>query len=284
MALHEDIDHSGLTGIPAAITEITDIATAEMDDALVLAPDGAGGVEFRAEAGGGGIADEGAFTYLDATEAAAPGTPAAGYVRIYAKTDGRVYSKDDGGVEYGPFDTAGGGAADSNDQVLSMLSSCSIGRHMSGFALNFTNAGNQGWPSANLAILTPFVLPAAATAYKLGWRNGGTVSGNVDIGIYDASGTKVIAAGSTAASGTNAVQLVDIADTALSADTLYYLALAADNTSQQFLAWDQHATLWTAMGCREKAASFALPATITGTAVRSGSKQYHWFVELKAVA
>ena len=59
--------------------------------------------------GGGGLADQGAFTYLDATEAAAPGTPATGKVRVYAKTDGRIYSKDDGGVEYGPFDAAGGG-------------------------------------------------------------------------------------------------------------------------------------------------------------------------------
>jgi len=33
---------------------IEDSPTAEMDDTLVLAPDGAGGVEFRAEAGGGG--------------------------------------------------------------------------------------------------------------------------------------------------------------------------------------------------------------------------------------
>jgi hypothetical protein len=36
------------------VAEILSIPTAEMDDALVLAPDGAGGVEFRAEAGGGG--------------------------------------------------------------------------------------------------------------------------------------------------------------------------------------------------------------------------------------
>ena len=38
----------------APITEIVSIPTAEMDDTLVLAPDGAGGVEFRAESGGGG--------------------------------------------------------------------------------------------------------------------------------------------------------------------------------------------------------------------------------------
>jgi hypothetical protein len=57
---------------------------------------------------GTGIADQGTFTYLDATEDDAPGTPASGYARIYAKADGRIYSKDDAGTEYGPFDAAGG--------------------------------------------------------------------------------------------------------------------------------------------------------------------------------
>lgn len=82
MALHDDIDHTGLTGIPpsipaggttgqrlakasgtdfdtewvsaAAETEILNIPTAETNAALVLAPDGVGGVEFRAESGGPG--------------------------------------------------------------------------------------------------------------------------------------------------------------------------------------------------------------------------------------
>lgn len=43
------------------VADILDIPTAEMDDTLVLAPDGTGGVEFRAEAGGGGA---GTFTSL----------------------------------------------------------------------------------------------------------------------------------------------------------------------------------------------------------------------------
>lgn len=37
-----------------AVADILDLPTAETDDTLVLAPDGAGGVEFRAESGGGG--------------------------------------------------------------------------------------------------------------------------------------------------------------------------------------------------------------------------------------
>ena len=38
----------------ASVADILDLPTAEDDTALVLAPDGTGGVEFRAEAGGGG--------------------------------------------------------------------------------------------------------------------------------------------------------------------------------------------------------------------------------------
>lgn len=38
----------------AGAADILDLPTAETDDTLVLAPDGAGGVEFRAESGGGG--------------------------------------------------------------------------------------------------------------------------------------------------------------------------------------------------------------------------------------
>ena len=52
MADHDTHDHTGVPGAGSP-TEILDIPTAEMDDTLVLAPDGAGGVEFRAESGGG---------------------------------------------------------------------------------------------------------------------------------------------------------------------------------------------------------------------------------------
>ena len=52
--LHVKDSAGAVTGIGGTPAEIVDIPTAEMDDSLVLAPDGMGGVEFRAEAGGGG--------------------------------------------------------------------------------------------------------------------------------------------------------------------------------------------------------------------------------------
>jgi hypothetical protein len=54
------------------------------------------------------LADEGAFTYLDATDAAAPGNPSAGYHRLYSKSGG-LYYRDSTGTEVGPLGSGGGG-------------------------------------------------------------------------------------------------------------------------------------------------------------------------------
>lgn len=50
----------------------------------------------------------GKIEFSDYKEVAAPATPASGYVRVYAKSDGNMYQKDDAGVETG---LAGGGGS-----------------------------------------------------------------------------------------------------------------------------------------------------------------------------
>jgi hypothetical protein len=50
--------------------------------------------------------------YAVFNEESAPSAADAGTVRVYAKSDGRIYSKDDAGTEYGPFDAAGAGTGD----------------------------------------------------------------------------------------------------------------------------------------------------------------------------
>jgi hypothetical protein len=53
--------------------------------------------------------------YIDFDEAAAPATPAAGKVRVYAKTDSDLYQKDDTGAETG---LAGAGGSASGVPIL----------------------------------------------------------------------------------------------------------------------------------------------------------------------
>jgi hypothetical protein len=59
---------------------------------------------------GTALTDQGVFTYLDGTVAAAPGTPASGKLRLYAKTGKVLAVKDDAGVE--TVLGAGGGGSD----------------------------------------------------------------------------------------------------------------------------------------------------------------------------
>lgn len=105
---------TGATGAAGALTVkdegtplATDATSLDFVGAGVVAS-GAGAAKIITIAGGAGLADQGAFTYLDGTDAAAPANPSAGYARVYSKS-GRIYSRDSGGVEYGPFDAAGGG-------------------------------------------------------------------------------------------------------------------------------------------------------------------------------
>ena len=55
--------------------------------------------------------------YLEFAEAAAPGTPAAGIVRVYAKTDALMYQKDDAGAETALAGGGGGGGMTELDYV-----------------------------------------------------------------------------------------------------------------------------------------------------------------------
>lgn len=113
--------------------------------------------------------------------------------------------------------------------MIHTLGAYSIGQE-SGRSVGSSSAASAAWPSANLAILVPFRLPAPLLVQRLFLLNGATASGNVDIGIYDVAGTRLLSTGSTAQSGTSAVQSVDVTDTPLAAG-VFYLALAtADPT------------------------------------------------------
>jgi hypothetical protein len=124
--------------------------------------------------------------------------------------------------------------------------------------------GSVAWPSANLAIFVPFRLTRPMVITKLFVQNGGTVSGNIDLGIYDASGTKIVSTGSTAQAGTNGTQSIAVTSTELGPG-LYYLAIALDNTTGQVFRFTFSVCLdiCKALGLAQQASAFALPANAT---------------------
>jgi hypothetical protein len=118
--------------------------------------------------------------------------------------------------------------------------------------------------TANLAVFVPFWVPEPVVIYQMGISNGAAVAGNVDLGIYDEAGVRLVSAGSTAQSGTSNVQVVNVADTTL-ARARYYLAAASDTSgaTQKWLASAPAAGICQGLGILQMAAAFALPANAT---------------------
>jgi hypothetical protein len=61
--------------------------------------------------------------FLEFTEVSAPSTPASGLVRVYAKSDGSMYQKDDAGTETG---LAGGGGSGAMTQLAETIVTGSV--------------------------------------------------------------------------------------------------------------------------------------------------------------
>lgn len=158
---------------------------------------------------------------------------------------------------------AGGGVA---PVMLSSLSGASLGVEVAALG-GGTNPTSATWSAANRAFYIPFILPQNATVVKLWVSNGAAVSGNVDMALYDATYARLVSIGSTAQSGTNAIQEFNIADTVVSAGR-YYLGLALDNaTGTTLVSGSVGASASLKMsGMAQEAAAFPLPATATPAA------------------
>jgi len=96
-------------GVAASTPAAGKVVLYAKSDGLLYSKDDAGTetlVSGGAGGGGGGTPFDGTFA-----EGAAPATPSAGNVVVYAKADGLMYSKDDGGVETLMSGGAGGGGS-----------------------------------------------------------------------------------------------------------------------------------------------------------------------------
>lgn len=92
-------------------------------------------------------------------------------------------------------------------------------------------AASTSWNTANQARFVPMSLPWGYPVRQAFWVNGSTVtSTNNDFAVYTMDGVRLFSTGSTAQSGTNAPQFVDVADFWLPPGD-YYFALNIDSNA-----------------------------------------------------
>lgn len=139
----------------------------------------------------------------------------------------------------------------------------SFGGPGSGIALPCSGTGRV-WPAANRAIYMPVVVSIPVVVTNLSVIVA-VQSGNMDVGIYSETGTRIVSAGSTAV-GAAGLQVFNIADTTL-VPGVYFLAMCVDNTTASVSTTNASAysavVLRTA-GCQQQAVgAVTLPSTAT---------------------
>ena len=123
---------------------------------------------------------------------------------------------------------------------------------------------SAGYVSANLGLFFPVRLQWEFQVNRVFVTNGGTASGNFDIGIYSAGLTRIYSTGSTAQVGTNVNQYVTPATPFKLPPGSYYLAIVMNGTTNTaFRTTGPTAQDFRSVGCFQMASAFALPATAT---------------------
>lgn len=161
--------------------------------------------------------------------------------------------------------------------VISSLSEAAAGDF--GIAHAAGAVASAVYPVASLALFIPFTVAGDDRPYrvysKIIWNNGAAVSGNIDVGVYDAKGNKLASAGSTAQAGTTAPQVFSFATPLKLVPGRYYLAIAMDNVTGTLARIAPTAASVRCMGLGQMAAAFPLPAT--ATIVGSAQSYIPWF-------
>ena len=169
-----------------------------------------------------------------------------------------------GGLNPGSNISSGGAAAGASGWSTPAVvahSSVGVGAWLMGPAVTALASG--AWPTASLALLFPFSITTQLTAQSACWCNGTVVSGNVDAGIYNEDGTRVISVGGVAQAGISATQQANFsAPTAIAAGS-YFFALVLDNITGTVNKFGPGAGVLSACGVQQAAAAYPLPASVT---------------------
>lgn len=145
--------------------------------------------------------------------------------------------------------------------VMTLFHECSLASVPAAGSGGNTSSG--AWPAVSFILYYPFFIRSPKTYVVAFWMNGAAVSGDLDMGLYNADGTtKLFSLGSTAQAGVNAVQQATVSWGPLDPGR-YYWAMVADNTTATFHRVGPSTTHMRCAGVRQQASTFPLPASAT---------------------
>lgn len=130
------------------------------------------------------------------------------------------------------------------------------------------NSSNLG---SNVVQYIPIVVPKAVTVYEAMWNNGGTVSGNIDAGLMDAQGHRLVNTGPVLQSGVSSLQVAALTPTLIQAG-IVYAAFSQDNTSGTVyrMGTGNFAILEACGVAQQTTGTFGIPATWTLATISNG--------------
>lgn len=122
---------------------------------------------------------------------------------------------------------------------------------------------SAAWPTANTAIYVPVRVRVPMRVTHMWYASETVGTDNIDLGIYNASGTRLVSTGAIAKVASATARVEDITDTSL-APGLYYLAMNCASATATFRWLAAGAPLPAAAGLRDEAVgATALPSTAT---------------------
>lgn len=115
------------------------------------------------------------------------------------------------------------------------------------------------------AVFVPFYVTEAYTWTRGYVSNGsGTMTGNVDIGVYNEAGTRLASTGNTALAGVSAVQVIAFTSSVVLNPGRYYMAISySAGTANNVVAIANTVTFGRYAGLYRQTSANPLPATAT---------------------
>lgn len=148
--------------------------------------------------------------------------------------------------------------------LVSCYSPNSIGPELA--AIASAAPASAAHAAANRVIFVPFTNPEPALIKKVWWYNGATASGNVDCGVFDENGVKLVSSGSVVQGTINVLQENDVTDTYIGRGR-FYLALSASSGTATFFAVAPAINMCKALGMAQAAGAVPMAATYTLAAI-----------------